>query len=732
MKYNIHFHLLLLIMMFSCQLLSTQSNLVGSNYLRLKINERYIDNITHAIHNDKYSLVLLGIPNRLDHNVIFEMKQIFTSINYPKLHIERSNTSDIAKYVTQHLLSLSDNVIMQIDQRLLQYRWINSLVVLLIISILYYIIYQYNQRQKKIQQQLKRTSEENALSLTKAIDNLKYSQTEIHKKYEELKLQNIDLNQQKKIIYEKSREKEQLNKEKISYFTNVAQEFKTPLTLIKDSTGKLLSQTKSVEEKKNLEIINRSAKYLYSMVNQMIDIQKINTNNITHHATRFNLIELVDQTTSDFSSIMQHRDIHLETKFRIPQTHIIADSEKIYLILFNLLSNAVKQTPSMGHITFHASQFTDRVTGNWLQYFSITNKGSSIENEEMESIFNPSNQISDQQHYTHFGKDCSRIGLHIVKELIALLKGKISVKYSEKNDITFRFYFPIYLSDSIETTSIPESKVPPYIDDKLPTFIAIDQNKPTLLLVEDNYDMRNNIKETFSDIFNIAEANNCESGYDIAKTIMPDFIISSLMMPNIDGASFCNKIRENSDLCHIPFLIITANSSDQAHFKSYENGVDDYITTPFDESILIAKVEAIMRNRKLIQKKFMENNKNLSMPDLGQSDQQFMKKVMVVIENNYHNPNFGVKELILEINMSYSVIYKNFISLKGIPPVQFLLLYRLEIAKKLLTQNRNNNVTVSQIAYQVGFNDPKYFTRCFVKEYNMTPSSIISQEHSGH
>ena len=178
--------------------------------------------------------------------------------------------------------------------------------------------------------------------------------------------------------------------------------------------------------------------------------------------------------------------------------------------------------------------------------------------------------------------------------------------------------------------------------------------------------------------------------------------------------------------------MLTANSDDKAYIRSYKNGVDGYITKPFKESILIAKVDAIMKNRKLNQKMFIDKDKNIAVPDLGQSDKQFMKKVMEVIEKNFSNPNFGVKELIFQINMSYSAIYKNFISLTGIPPVQFLLLYRLEVAKKILKQNRNNNVTVSQIAYQVGFNDPKYFTRCFVKEYNMTPSSIIYMKHWDH
>ena len=731
MKYNVNFYFSLLIIVFSNQLLRAQDNQIGYNICNY-INSERLTNIIRVANLDRYPIILLDSPKGLEHNAITELIEILTINNQPRWSIEISNSLDIKRYISRHLLPLSDITIMHIDQSLLQNSWLISLIVLLILTFFFYILFRYNQHQKDIQKQLKQEIEERTLTLTNVINNLKISQTEILDQYEQLKQQNKDINLQKNTIYDTSKLLEQQNNEKLTYFTNVAHELKTPLTLISSSTRKLIKRTKNFEAKKNIEIINRNVNYLFSMVNQIINLQKIDTKNIKLHPTRFNLIGLLDQTASDFSNLMQHRDIQLEIKYRIPHTHIVSDSEKIHMILFNLLSNAVKHTPNKGKITFHACQFTDRVTGKWIQYLSVTNSGSRIEKDEIEKIFNRFYQIPDQEKYTQLDQFNTGIGLHIVKELITILKGNISVKSPNKNSVSFRFYFPVSLSDNIEITPIPELETPQHLYDKIPTFIPIDQEKPTLLIVEDNYDMRNYIKNLLSDRFNVAEASNGENGYDIARNILPDFIISDLMMPYCDGANFCNKIRENSDLCHIPFLMLTANSDDKAYIRSYKNGVDGYITKPFKESILIAKVDAIMKNRKLNQKMFIDKDKNIAVPDLGQSDKQFMKKVMEVIEKNFSNPNFGVKELIFQINMSYSVIYKNFISLTGIPPVQFLLLYRLEVAKKILKQNRNNNVTVSQIAYQVGFNDPKYFTRCFVKEYNMTPSSIIYMKHWDH
>ncbi len=609
-----------------------------------------------------------------------------------------------------------------------QTAWFYSLIAVLCLSILLYILYWYNQRQKKIQQLLKEKIDERTSALSGTIEKLELTQSEIIEKNEQLQIQNEEINQQKNAIYEMSLQMEQLNKEKISYFTNVAHEFKTPLTLILGPTGQLIRTAGNPEGKENLEMINRNARYLLSMVNQLIDLHKIDTKNLTLHAVQFNLTALLDQIASDFSGLVQHRDIRLETRYRLKYTDVVSDSENIHKILFNLLSNAVKYTPDKGKVTLHASQFTGRSTGKLMQYISVTNSGSRIEKEEREKIFDRFYRIPDQQKYTQFGQSSTGIGLHIVKELVTLLRGDISVKSSKKNGVSFRFYFPLSLADSIESTPPQESQIPLSAEDIIPPFIPVDRDKHNLLLVEDNPDMRSYIKKMLSGKFNVAEAKDGVTGFEIAQKLLPDFIVSDLMMPVCDGARLCRKIRENEELCHIPFLLLTANSSEQAHIESYEQGIDGYITKPFEESILMAQIDAIMKNRDLRQQRFMEEEMNLSVLDVGQSDQQFLKAVMDVIESHYTDSSFGVRELIHQLNMSYTIIYKKFVSLTGVPPVRFLLLYRLKIAKKILEKNRNNNIIVSEIAYRVGFNDPKYFTRCFVKQYNMTPSSIIYQE----
>lgn len=604
--------------------------------------------------------------------------------------------------------------------------WFYSLIILLCMAIISYVIISYYQRQKNIQKLLKTKIEESTAELVDTITKLEDSQADITDKNNKLQAQNEEINKQKNEISKISSQMEEMNKEKLSYFINTAHEFKTPLTLILGPTDQLISKNKDIAIKDDLKIINRNARYLISMVNQLIDLQKIDTNNMILHPTTFNLEKLLNQTASDFSSLFNSSDIELETYYKLSHDFVVADKENIHKILFNLLSNAVKYTPNMGKVIIHANQFRDLESGQLLQYISVTNSGSVIDDEEKEIIFNRYYRSSKQNDYTKYGQSSTGIGLHIVKKLVDLLNGTIVLKSSENIGVSFRFYFPISVAENIEIVNEQAFSKPVTIEDTIIPFIPIDKEKSNLLLVEDNPDMRAYIKKILSSKFNVAEANNGEAGFEEAKKIIPDIIVSDLMMPKCDGANLCKRIRENIELCHIPFLLLTANSSEKSYIESFEKGIDGYITKPFDETMLMVQIESIMKNLDLRQKRFIDGEMNLSELDAGYTDQQFMKEVIEIIDKNYEDSNFGVKELVVHLNMSYTIVYKKFITLSGIPPVKFILLYRLKVAKRLLEINRNNNV--SEVAYRVGFNDPKYFTRCFVKQYNITPSSIISQE----
>ncbi|MDR2915054.1 MAG: response regulator [Tannerella sp.] len=603
--------------------------------------------------------------------------------------------------------------------------WFYSLIGLLITSVLLYLLYWYNRRQKDIQKLLKKKIDERTNELNTTISELTDSQSIILEQNEQLLFQNEEISKQKNELIDMSKQMEAVNKEKFSYFTNLAHEFKTPLALMQGPVNQLIKQISDQEQKENLLIVSRNAQYLLSLVNQLVDLRKIDTKNLTVNHIRFDFSRFLNNTVTDFSGLMKERGITFEKIYRFKSEHICSDKENLHKVLFNLLSNALKYTPDKGKISLRANQFTDKTSGKLVQYVSVSNSGSVIAQEEIDKIFDRFYRIPNQNKYTSYGQSSTGIGLHIVKEIITLLNGTINVKSSEKSGVSFRIYFPVTLSEAVENETVHERKEPVLTEDKIEPFIAIDRDKPTLLLVEDNPDMRYYIKNMLKEKYNIAEANNGEAGYKMAQNIIPDFIVSDLMMPVCDGADFCRMVRRDEILCHIPFLLLTANSSENARLESYENGVDGYITKPFEEPVLMAHIDAILKNRDLRQKKFVEEGLNPSMLEVGSSDQQFMNEVLDILAGNYEDSEFGVKELTEKLSISYTLLYKKFVSLTGLPPVRFILLYRLQLAKKILENNKNNNLIVSEIAYRVGFNDPKYFSRCFVKQYKITPSSLI-------
>ena len=459
------------------------------------------------------------------------------------------------------------------------------------------------------------------------------------------------------------------------------------------------------------------------MVNQLIDLRKIDTKNFTLNYSDFDFRHFLDVVTADFSGLMKERNITFDCVTRLQSNFISSDKEQLHKVLFNLFSNAVKHTPDKGKIILYACQFRSG-KGQMMQYLSVANTGSCIPPEETERIFNRFYRIEAQNRFSAHGQSSTGIGLHIVKEIVNLLGGVIRVRSSEKSGVSFRLYFPVTLV-AVGAKAEPEiHQTLVGMDENAETYVPVDAGKPVLLLVEDNPDMRRYIKTMLQEHYNVAEAGNGEQGYDVARKLVPDIIVSDLMMPVCDGMELCKKIRHDRALSHVPFVLLTANSDMEAQTESYESGADGYLTKPFDESVLLAYLQSVVKNREIQRHKSeVEYGLSPEMKGIGQPDKLFMNEVLETLEKNYADPNFGVKELAGSLNISYAVAYKRLVALTGLSPVRFLQSYRLQKAKKLLESS--SNVVVSEIAYRVGFNDPKYFTRVFVKQYGQTPTDFI-------
>ena len=587
--------------------------------------------------------------------------------------------------------------------------WFYTLLALGAILALGYTVYAYNSRQKYVQRLLKRKIDERTQELHQTITELTTSRETIIRQRDE--------------IVSMSKQMDEINREKLSYFTNMAHEFKTPLTLIQGPAQQLEGQLVGKEQKESLQIILRNARYLLSLVEQLIDLRKIDAKKLTLNYECFDFRRFLNAVVTDFSGLMKEHHLIFSCKVRLKADFISSDKEHLHKVLFNLLSNAVKHTPERGMITLYACQFRNK-EGKMLLYLSVLNTGSNIPPEETERIFHRFYSIKGQERYSVYGQRNTGIGLHIVKEIVNLLGGVIKVKSSDRRGVAFRLYFPVTLADAEKEPDAVMHQQPVLLGNDAETYVPVDGSKPLLLLVEDNPDMRCYLKVILEKFYNVAEASDGNQGYDLACKLVPDLILSDLMMPICDGIAFCRKIRADRSLKHIPFVLLSANSDAEAQTESFGSGVDGYLTKPFDEAVLSACLQSVIKNREIqrrrsdVEQEFMPELK-----DFAQPDKVFMNEVLAVLERNYADSDFGVKEWMEMLHVSYAVIYKKMVSLTGLSPVRFLQVYRLQKAKLLL--ENSSNVIVSEVAYKVGFNDPKYFTRVFVRQYGQTPTAFV-------
>jgi DNA-binding response OmpR family regulator len=396
----------------------------------------------------------------------------------------------------------------------------------------------------------------------------------------------------------------------------------------------------------------------------------------------------------------------------------LSDRDIINKILSNLISNAVKHTPDGGKIVLGMAQFRRSSDNLFMQYLSVTNTGSYIPPSEQRRIFDLFYKIDEMPGHPASGQSSSGIGLYLVRQLITTLGGEVRVRSKTGWGTSFRVFFPVEpVMGMVSDDSVVET--PPG-----------DDSRPTLLLVEDNDDMRTYIRGLLSDKYRIAEAANGEKGFDLAKQLIPDFIISDLMMPVCDGLQFCRMVRADSTLSHIPFLMLTALSNDNARLNSYKEGVDAFLVKPFDKEMLLTRIENILSNRKQQQNEVSFDLRNAyANVNIERSDKVFMENLLSILKDNYTNPEFNVPQLQSLMCMSMTPFYKKISALTGLTPALFIRLYRLQTAKKMLEDHAGDKgISVSEIAYMVGFNDPKYFSKCFQNQYHVLHSAILQGE----
>lgn len=558
----------------------------------------------------------------------------------------------------------------------------------------------------------------------------KYSLLRIHEK-NELKQERLE---KEKI--------EEINRLKLKLFTNISHDFRTPLTLI---IGPLERMIKNKEGnsfvQKQHETMFRNASVLLQLINQLLDFRKSESGKLNLKASKNNIVSFVQNIKKSFEELATYREIEYSIVTSNDNIDIWFDVVNLKKVIFNLLSNAFKFTPNKGEIKINIT--TVKKNQNKFVKIEIEDTGKGIPKKNIKFVFDRFYQIERKENSG--SATGTGIGLALAKSVIELHKGNIKVKSKENEGTSFTILLPFgkdhLEKDQIikETNEIDEINI--YEDVRvnslkekakniLPTKIEIDENIPTLLIVEDNNEVRSFVKQLFQNNHNILEAENGKVALDIAKNNRLDLIISDVMMPIMNGVELCEKIKTNVITSHIPVLLLTAKTSQESQKEGYKIGADAYITKPFDSNILVQKVKNLLKTRENLIKKFKKDiilkPKEL---EITSADEIFLKKSITLIEENINNTEFSINDFISEIGMSRSALYRKLKALTGQSITEFIRTIKLKRAAQLIAQTK---LTISEIAFDLGFNDLKHFRKSFQKLFDELPSHYRINNSNKH
>ena len=478
---------------------------------------------------------------------------------------------------------------------------------------------------------------------------------------------------------------------------------------------------------------------MLQLVNQLLDLSKLESGKQNLKASKGNIVSFARTTALSFESWSELKDITIKISAEKEYIELYFDKDKMTKILSNILSNAFKFTPEEGEITVSIAENTSLKNVNNIVEIKVRDTGIGIPQNEIPKLFDRFYQVDSSQTREYEG---TGIGLALTKELVELHHGKISVESEIGKWTEFAISFPLgrnHLKDEEITGDEIEgseeySKETVYKTNEIYnnstndekheiTYAQNENSRNIILVVEDNYDMREYITGLLSNDYLVEEAINGEQGVRKAEKIIPDLIISDMMMPKMDGNELTRIIKNDEKTSHIPIIILTAKAGQENKLEGLETGADEYLTKPFDIKELQVRIDNLIKIRKKLQEKFSrgkylpKGNETI----LSSLDEKFMNKVIEIIEKKLSDEEFSIESLALEIGMSRSQVHRKIKALTGKSPSVYMRTLRLISAKEMIEVKNGN---ISEIAYSVGFSSPAYFTRCFKEEFGYTPSNF--------
>ncbi len=504
---------------------------------------------------------------------------------------------------------------------------------------------------------------------------------------------------------------EEMDEMKLRFLTNVSHEFRTPLTLILTPLDRLLSTVTGVEEKKLLGIIDENSRQLLDLVNHLLDFRKLELHGMKYNPSYGDVVFFLKEVAQKFQEAFKKKNINFKFEHTEEQFMFMYDKEKMQNVMMNLLSNALKFTPEGGKVELFLNVNEDKTQVE----IKVVDNGVGISADDIDKIFIRFFQ-SDKN--VKLGISGSGIGLNLVQEMVQLHNGSVSVSSEEEHGACFTVVLPVEKKEAEATELIEDESC---ADNE----VSLSKNS-SILLVEDNIDFRRFMKDTLQSKFKVLEASDGEQGYKLAHEHLPDLIISDVMMPNVDGLELCKKLRNDIRTSHIPFILLTARTADEDKIKGLEIGADDYIAKPFNMHLLLLRVGNLIAKRHEMQNKFQKSvDISPSELEITSLDEKLIKKAINIVEDNIADASFTVENLSKQLGMSRVYLYKKLLSITGKSPTEFIRIIRLKRGAQLLEKSQMN---ISEVAYEVGFNSPRYFSKYFKEEYGMLPTEYVKSK----
>ena len=548
----------------------------------------------------------------------------------------------------------------------------------------------------------------------------------VEQRTEEIKNQTHELSLQAKQLVIQAEKLREADKRKSRFFANVSHEFRTPLTLILEPLERKLSRQQpslAPQDRQDLLLMQRNAKRLHELINQLLDLAKLEAGKMRLKVDIGNLGTFFQRIAASFQELSAREEIHFTyTMDELGQAYF--DEEKLEKIVYNLLSNAFKFTSKSGHVTMQVKmEFANKLNTHILQ-ITIFDTGLGIPSESLGKLFERFYQVDSSSTKENDG---SGIGLALTKELVELHRGKIQVKTQQGKGSSFRVEIPIERLNPLQVSENDNQ----FINRRLVQNLtgSRKENRHLLLVVEDNLELRYYIKKFLSIKYDVLVAADGLEGLQLAQELIPDVVITDIMMPQVDGIELTRKIKKNEQTSHIPVIILTARSDDQSRMEGLNVGADEYVSKPFDMNELELRISNLIEQQEKIRAKLKKELLTEPAEAIVENrDEEFLLRAARIVEDHIPDHQFNVTGFQQQMGMSRMQLHRKLKALTGQSSGEFIKTMRMKRALDIF--QKADDINISEVAYQVGFVDPSYFTKCFKAYFKFTPSEMVNKHDS--